>query len=563
MASNKTETVVDIKGNFEPMLEEAKKALKRLEQESATLNLTGSDKSRLAEAKARASVAEGMMGSGTLQGAELKEFQKLMNELFKDILMLSTKMLGLSPELQEKVKSLSDETATLGVSATEAKDRLEELKKEMMVKPDGSVGLTPKAKEDFIKEQEIPFIFGRGNVAKPETIEPYLEKLREKMSQGNLSIEEQEKLPKIIAALEEAKKKLAEYETTLPQVVKDLQDIVDGNVEKIKQTAADAAAAAASTPGSAAPGAPAAPAGTPPGGPSPLEQIAQTTIKNRAEMNAQIAQTGTATQKATQATAQNSDAVKKNDNVVTKAIRNIFEYGLVFKTLKNLVAEARRTIKELDKALTDQAVVTGMTRKQAYELLGTYQEIAKVTGTTTTEISKVATEYLRQGKTLKEALILTETAAKAARIAGISTGESVNYLTTAVNGFRLAAEDAIVVSDKFAALAASSASNYEELAIALSKVASQAGLAGLSVDYTLALLAKGVETTREPAESIGTALKTIIARMRELTDFGRTLEEGMSLNNVQKQLEYVNISLTDQNGQLRSTQEVLDQVGRK
>jgi TP901 family phage tail tape measure protein len=110
------------------------------------------------------------------------------------------------------------------------------------------------------------------------------------------------------------------------------------------------------------------------------------------------------------------------------------------------------------------------------------------------------------------------------------------------------ADQALEVSDKFAALAASSATSYDELAVALSKVASQASLAGMSMDYTLALLAKGVETTRESAESIGTALKTVIARMREITDYSATLEDGTNINNVEKQLKTVGIALRSSNG---------------
>lgn len=208
-------------------------------------------------------------------------------------------------------------------------------------------------------------------------------------------------------------------------------------------------------------------------------------------------------------------------------------------------------------------MVTGKTREETYKLLQSYQDLAKATGATTKEVAEVATQFMRQGKTAQEALTLTEAAVKAAKVAAISTTDSVTYLTTALNGFRLSANDAMKVSDKFAAIAAQSASSYEEIAIALSKVASQANLAGMSIDYTTALLAKGLETTREAPETIGTALKTIIARMRELTDYGETLEDGMDLNNVETQLSYVGIALRDQNGELRSTEDVLDDLGKK
>ena len=219
--------------------------------------------------------------------------------------------------------------------------------------------------------------------------------------------------------------------------------------------------------------------------------------------------------------------------------------------------------KELDKYLTEQAMVTGKTREQTYKLIDSYQNLALQCGATTKEIAEVATEYMKQGKTIEDSLVLTEAAVKAAKVARVSVGDSVNYLTTALNGFRLEADQAMRVSDKFAAIAAASATDYDELAIALSKVASQANLAGMSIDYTTALLTKGLETTREAPETMGTALKTIIARMRELGDYGETLDDGMDINNVESQLKYVGIALRDSNGELRSTEEVLDELGHK
>lgn len=240
-----------------------------------------------------------------------------------------------------------------------------------------------------------------------------------------------------------------------------------------------------------------------------------------------------------------------------------FSFGVIIRGMKRLAKEAVETVKQIDEALTTQAMVSGRTREQTYKLLGSYQDLAKQCGATSTEVAQVATAYLRQGRTAQEALAMTETAVKAAKVAGISTSESVDYLTTAVNGFGLAAEDAMEVSDKFAALASQAAVSYDELAVALSKVASQANLAGMSMDYTLALLTKGIETTRESAESIGTALKTILARMREVSDYGETLDGSLSLNNVEQQLSYVGISLRDTNGELRSTETVLNELGTK
>ena len=256
-------------------------------------------------------------------------------------------------------------------------------------------------------------------------------------------------------------------------------------------------------------------------------------------------------------------SLNKQQTALSKAFKQFTIYNFVLRSVKMAARAAVQTIKELDKSLTEQAMVTGMTRKEAYELVGAYQELALKVGATTKEVASVATEYMKQGKTIEDSLKLTEAAVAAAKVARVSVGDSVNYLTTALNGFRLSAEDAMLVSDKFAAVAASSATDYDELAIALSKVASQANLAGMSIDYTTALLTKGLETTREAPETMGTALKTIIARMRELGDYGETLEGDTDINNVESQLAYVGIALRNTNGELRSTEDVLDQLGRK
>ena len=188
--------------------------------------------------------------------------------------------------------------------------------------------------------------------------------------------------------------------------------------------------------------------------------------------------------------------LEKQTSTLGKAFKQFTLYAVAVRAAKTAVREAVQTIKELDKYLTEQAMVTGKTREETYKLVGQYQELALQCGATTKEIAEVSTEYMKQGKSVEEALVLTEAAVKAAKVARVSVGDSVNYLTTALNGFRLEASQAMAVSDKFAAIAAASATDYDELAIALSKVASQANLAGMSIDYTTALLTKGLETTR-------------------------------------------------------------------
>jgi len=58
-------------------------------------------------------------------------------------------------------------------------------------------------------------------------------------------------------------------------------------------------------------------------------------------------------------------------------------------------------------------------------------------------------------------------------------------------------------------------------------------------------------------------LKTVIARMRELTDLGKTFEDGMDINRVEVALRQVGVALRDSSGQFRDMEQVLTDVGMR
>ena len=284
-----------------------------------------------------------------------------------------------------------------------------------------------------------------------------------------------------------------------------------------------------------------------------------------------------ATDKAAEATKKTGEALKETgntmasvpknannmDSAIQKGFKSFVKFNIVIKTAKKMLKEGIEAVVEMDKALTDMSIVTGESRETLQQMIPTFNELGRATGATTTEVASLTAEYMKQGRTMKDSLELAEQTAKAAKISGISTADSVQYMTSAINGFNLAASDAEHVSDVFAKLGAASATDYKDLAIALSKVSAQANSAGMSMEFTTALLAKGLETTQEAPESIGTALKTIVARMRELSDYGSTLEDGMSVNKVEKSLAAVGISLRDTSGQFRDLEEIFNELGPK
>jgi len=116
-------------------------------------------------------------------------------------------------------------------------------------------------------------------------------------------------------------------------------------------------------------------------------------------------------------------------------------------------------------------------------------------------------------------------------------------------------------------LAAKSAVSTTELATAMSKTASSAAAVGSSFENTSAMIAMMVETTRESAENIGSALKSIISRYGEMkSDPAKLIDsegEALSLNKVDKALQSIGISLQDTNHQFRDFDDVILELSSK
>lgn len=99
-----------------------------------------------------------------------------------------------------------------------------------------------------------------------------------------------------------------------------------------------------------------------------------------------------------------------------------------------------------------------------------------------------------------EVMELTTETLKMAKIAQLDYATATDYMTVAIRGFNLEMDDAQRVTDVYSHIAAISASDTEELAVAMSKTASSAAAVGSSFENTTAMIALMVETTREAPE---------------------------------------------------------------
>lgn len=234
-------------------------------------------------------------------------------------------------------------------------------------------------------------------------------------------------------------------------------------------------------------------------------------------------------------------------------VEYFFGFNNSVQLLKNAVRDAIDTVKDLDEAMTETAVVTDFSVGDMWKQLPKYTDEANKLGATVKGAYETLTLFYQQGLNQNQAWDLGIETMKMARIAGLDYANATDLMTSALRGFNMELNQVSSqrVNDVYSELAAITASDVEELGIAMSKTASLAHSANMEFETTAALLAQGVEATRESPETIGTSLKTVIARFTEVKELFTkdqlmgTDSEGqvININKIDTALQTVGIDL--------------------
>ena len=280
------------------------------------------------------------------------------------------------------------------------------------------------------------------------------------------------------------------------------------------------------------------------------KQIGKVSINPNVEGNSELQQMGN-----------NLDSINK------KSAATVASVGLLnqaFRTLQNTAKQMIRTAAELDQQLTDLRMVTGQNYEDASRLVDSYNALAKELGATTSQVVDAADEWLRQGKSIAEVEQLIAQSMVLSKVGKMDSADATKNLTSAMKGYGLAVDDVSGIVDKLTAIDLQAAVSSSDLAIAMSKTASSANLAGVSMDKLLGYLAVMKETTQGGAEEIGTTMRTIFARLQNVK-IGKFVDDetGEAINDVESALGKVGIALRETNGDFRNMEDVLDEVAAK
>ena len=226
------------------------------------------------------------------------------------------------------------------------------------------------------------------------------------------------------------------------------------------------------------------------------------------------------------------------------------------------IGDAYRYAEDLNKSLNNIRIVTGKSTAEMAQFAKQANRAAKELNTTTTKYTDASLIYYQQGLDDKQVKARTDVTAKFANVSRENLTTSSEYLTAIWNNFAKGSENLEYFADVIVALGAATASSSQEIATGLNRFAATAETVGLSYEYATAALATVTATTRQSAEVVGTAFKTLFSRIQDL-ELGKTLDDGTTLGKYSKALDAVGISIKDSNGELRDMDRILDDIGGK
>ena len=215
---------------------------------------------------------------------------------------------------------------------------------------------------------------------------------------------------------------------------------------------------------------------------------------------------------------------------------------------------------DLDRSLNDIQIVTGYNTEKMRDFAVEANNAAKALNTTTTAYTDASLIFYQQGLGTKEVQERTNAVIKMANVTKDSEEEVASYMTAIWNNFAGEKANLEDYADVITALGAATASSSAEIAGGLEKFAAIGQQIGLSYDYATTALATVVANTRQSEEVVGTAFKTIFARIQGL-NLGETLEDGTTLNKYSDALRKVGIDIKDANGELKDMDVILNEMG--
>ena len=162
--------------------------------------------------------------------------------------------------------------------------------------------------------------------------------------------------------------------------------------------------------------------------------------------------------------------------------------------------------------MIDIQIVTGKSTEEVGAMIEEYNQYARELGVTTQAVATAANQFLRMGYNAQDTAKLIDSSMKLSKLGMIEAGQAAEYLTSAIKGYQLSADESKKVVDMATTLDMSYAVDAGYIFNAMSRTATSAKLAKVDMPELQSMIAVIGETTQKDASVVGESLKTAFAR---------------------------------------------------
>lgn len=153
-------------------------------------------------------------------------------------------------------------------------------------------------------------------------------------------------------------------------------------------------------------------------------------------------------------------------------------YGILQSGM-NKAQEMVQNTYDVDSAMTQLQMATGVSNDKAKDLMKTYSNMGHQLKATGTDVAASSTEWMKQGQSVEKSNKLAENSIKLSKVGDLTSENATKYLTSARKGYGItSAEDTLKIVDKMSSVDMASATDVGGLAEGMSEVATNANLAG-------------------------------------------------------------------------------------
>jgi len=179
-----------------------------------------------------------------------------------------------------------------------------------------------------------------------------------------------------------------------------------------------------------------------------------------------------------------------------------------------LVKDSLKILDDVEMQLAQMRIVMDETTTNFDTLTEAAVNMATKYGVALGDTLKAMVVFAQQGLTQNEVINLTEASLLASNVTTLKAFEATELLTAATKQFKLSADDAISVVDKWTNVAARNAVTAKVLADATKRVGVSARLAGIDIDFFNGIVTSIGAATRQSGDEIGTSLRYIFRQFK-------------------------------------------------